>query len=197
MYFDHRVSRNGCNLQSVSSNIPDRRRATFEEIVFFHEKTWGPTHQKSVGRMSLGKSYRLKGGDMLRGSFRKSGFKGLFTVKSHIIWNTSTFFGGFFEDFWKRQKEWLAPKHFLWGTQPETRLRIRGRGVPKLGKPQVPGGWRGEGDGWEVQGGASSLKLTNGCTWKWLKLDFSIFFFLGLICLISGAMWPVRFRGTG
>ena len=55
MYFDHRVSRNGCNLQSVSSNIPDRRRATFEEIVFFSRENMGTHPPKIRWKNVLGK----------------------------------------------------------------------------------------------------------------------------------------------
>ena len=35
-----------------------------------------------------------------------------------------------------RTQKWTLTDSGCAGTQPETRLRIRGRGVPKLGKPQ-------------------------------------------------------------
>ena len=102
------------------------------------------------------------------------------------------FFRRIFRIFFRVEKKVGTQDFPSWGTQPETRLRIRGRGVPKLGKPQVPGGWRGR-FGWEVQGGV--FPETN--EWLHLKMAevgfFYIFLFGANLSNFRGEL-SVRFR---
>ena len=165
------------------------RNSFFSPFSVSTRKTWG-THPplNPLERMSGKIISTQRVGGYVKGIVSEiCVLRGPFTVKSHIIWNTSTFFGGFFEDFFGNAKKILGRPRISCEVHSQRRgYESRGRGVPKLGKPQVPGGWMGE-----VRLGGSGRRVfpeTN--EWLQLKMAEVGFFYIFLF----GANLP-NFRG--